>query len=170
MVRGALLDEAMVLLLGENMENFTEYAMAEKYFELLKKAGRNDDLLNHGALVLDMAVARNRKKEAVRLYKDCLAVDPNFLPGPKILLKMVDWIAQHGEAELARETLERFTVLHKDHPMLYEVYLKLIGVLWDKMNKVREAKLVLLHLVQRYPGHVLQPQARLYWQMLKRQK
>jgi len=163
------LDEAIALVLKENGGRFTEYVMAEKYFELLKLAGRHDDLLAHGGLVLDMAVGRNRKKEAVKLYKDCLAVDPNFFPEPNILLKMVDWMVQQGEVELARETLERFTAFHEDHPMLYEAYLKLVGVLWDKMSKINEAKLVLLHLIQKYPGHELQAQTRLYWQMLKRQ-
>jgi len=170
MVRDGRLDTAMELILQETDGEFKDYLLAERYFKLLKAAKQNEDLLTHGALVLDMAVKRNNKKNTVDVYKDCLEVDKNFLPSSESLLKTVDWVVQLGDAKLGLNTLLRYTKSYKDDPLLYEVYLKIAQIFKEKMNDTNKAKKIIRYIVKKYPQHELQPQAKLYWQILNRQR
>ena len=170
MVRDGRLNEAMDLILKETGGEFKDYLLAEKYFKLLKATKNKDDLVPHGNLVLSMAVKRNNKKDAVDIYKDCLAVDSAFLPTPEVLLKLTDWMIQLGESKLALTSLSSFTKKYKDHPLIYEVYLKMARILKEKMNNANKAKEIIRYLITKYPGHELQPHAKRYWQLLNRKK
>lgn len=159
-------EEAISHIKHDTGGHITDLQLAQRFYNLLKLGKHTPDLLKHCRGYIPLLVAKSRFTEAYRIYNECLAVNPQFKPDPKIMLKMTDWLARSGDAKMAMNMAVKFIKADPVHALIPDAYFLLARILHERLNNNAKAQEILQAIIKRFPEHDLADKARLYLQQL----
>jgi len=129
-----------------------------QYRKLLRLVGDKDGQLQHGREYLSSLFARNKDNLAVDITRECIELDPAFVPKQA---EETTWIA-HKAAQLGHNqtALQLLSGYHRRYPQNADIpknYLLAATLMFERFNRDKEAHTLLTQLQKNYPGHELQP-------------
>jgi len=129
-----------------------------QYRKLLRLVGDKDGQLQHGREYLSSLFARNKDNLAVDITRECIELDPAFVPKQA---EETTWIA-HKAAQLGHNqtALQLLSGFHRRYPQNADIpknYLLAATLMFERFNRDKEAHTLLTQLQKNYPGHELQP-------------
>lgn len=129
-----------------------------QYRKLLRLGADKEGLLHHGREYLSSLFARGKDNLAVDIARECLELDPAFVPARA---EETTWVAhkaaQLGQSQTALHLLSGF---HRRYPESADIpknYLLAATLMFERFNRDKEAHALLTQLQKNYPGHELQP-------------
>jgi len=145
-------------------EGISDPLLSQRYFTLLAMTGARDKLPAHGRSHLDLMVRDDNKAEAVDVYLQCLAVDPNFSPSARALFKTGGWLDEAGKSKEAIGAFNKLTKTHPGDPLVPKSYFRAAQIFNERLTNPQRAKKILAGLLKKYPGHDIVPFAQRYRQ------
>jgi len=136
--------------------------LAERYYQLLKLVQRNQEMLAHAHVVLDLLVKANRVDKARSVYLECTVVDPLFNPRAPVLFKIASSLSEAGNHRAALEAYNRFIRHSPEDPLAAKAYFLAATVFHEKMLDPERAAKALKRLIKKFPGHEIIPYAEKY--------
>jgi len=116
--------------------------------------------MEHARRYLSLLIQRGNDVEAVKLFKDCKQADAEFRPqDPAQILPLAKSARMLREPKAAIAMLNGFDKLNPGHPDTAAVYLLSARLLAEDLGRDDMARKVLLHVLSKYPGHSLAPEA-----------
>ncbi len=161
--------EDAILVMRESMRGGTAgRVLAERYYNLLKITQRESELLNHGRSYLDLLVAENDKAVACQIYRECLSLNPQFIPNPDALFKIAGWCLEDGDAKNGWNAFVRFIKANPQHGLVPKAYFLLGKNAKEKLHDEARAEKAFKSLIKLFPEHDLAVHARSYLQKMNR--
>jgi hypothetical protein len=115
---------------------------------------------------LTKALKDGDKAAAVALYRECAAADPQFRPAAEEVLPLARVARSEGETTLAVAIVRGFDKLHPGHADIPQVYFFSAQMLAEDLHDADMARKILQHVLSRYPGHYVAPEAKRYLQAM----
>lgn len=139
-------------------------ALAERYSDLLIKAGQTDELRNHAPLLLKFLIAASDGQRAITVFDACGDVTSDFTItiDPATLLTIGDMFSANGRA---RDAIKVFSLLTKNNPKAPETplaYVKAAQTCHERLMASDLARKILEQLIQKYPDHAMLPAFKSY--------
>jgi len=141
--------------------------LAERYFDLLKKASHTEEMLAHARIYLGLAIEMGNKAKVLDIYEACISADSKFVVDPKVMLKIGEWLSDAGKP---KEAIKVFSGLTKNYPEAVEVpvsYFQAAKIYHDQLKDRERAKNILEQLIQKYPDHKMIPKFKTYLDHIK---
>ncbi len=135
----------------------TDPMLSDRYYTLLKLTGATERLKDHGRHHLDLLVRADNQSEAVDVYFQCLAVDPNFAPSAGSLFKLGGWLNETGRNKEAITAYNRLIKAHPQDPLVPKAYFRAAQIFNDRLMNPEKAKKILTGLTKKYPNHDIIP-------------
>jgi hypothetical protein len=105
--------------------------------------------------------------DQLAIFKKSLCVDPGFRPSrPEDALPIAKAARAAGDPHTAVAALRGFDKAHPGHALIPEVYFFSAKLMAEDLNNAEMAKKVLAHILQKYPGHHVAPEAKRYLQSM----
>ncbi|GAP64974.1 hypothetical protein MBSD_n0257 [Mizugakiibacter sediminis] len=150
--------EALALRLREHDAPDAVHA---EYRRLLRQAGDTAALLAHGRAWIGALLARDEAHRALSVVRECLALDPAFLPeSPEQVLTLVRRADGFGMPRLALQLADAFAQRSPAHPLLPDTELVAARLLADRLDRRDEARRRIAAILARFPGHATAPALR----------
>jgi tetratricopeptide (TPR) repeat protein len=163
MIQEGKLDEAIVFIKNATGENgFKNLALSERYLNLLKLKKRKPEFIAHSTIHLGLLARENEKTKACRLYLQCLAADPEFVPDPSSLFKIGGWLNETGKIKESVSAFNRLVKAYPNDGLVPKAYFRAAQVFHDRLMNPERARKILNGLLQKYPEHEITPQIRTY--------
>ncbi len=143
-------------------EGFTDAALFERYYSLLKFMQRTAEMKRHRPHHLDLLTAGRKKAAALALYSDCLADDNTFVPPPKTLFTLAGWLNETGKSREAIGAFNRLVKAYPDDDQVPKAYFRAAQIFHDRLLNPLKAQKILKGLIRRYPHHNIITQAETY--------
>jgi tetratricopeptide (TPR) repeat protein len=159
-------DDAVLLLRSRIRGPINDRTLAERYYNLLKITQRIPEMLLHAISFLDLLAAGNEKNLACEVYRDCVALDARFTPGPDTLYRIAEWSAQDGDVKGSINAFLKFIKANADHNMAPKAHMVIARMLLEKLHQPAKAQQVLERLIRKYPDHELVTYARRFLEQL----
>ncbi len=123
----------------------------ERYRKILKLNQDTAGLIEHGATWLSVLLAQEKRPEATRLYKECVALDAAFLP--RVAEEYADLATALSvtEPKLAIGVLQGFCKQFPKSKIVPRNLLLAAKILAERSNDVAGAKKLIAQLQQRFP-------------------
>ncbi len=144
----------------------------ERLNQILQAPAYAEQLLQQGSGYIE-AIFRSKEPEnkqlqmAATAYQACLRVNPDFFyPDAKIVFKLANYAQHKGRHHLTRDLLANFQERFPDSRLIPEACFLLATTLVEHLGGDKEAKQLLLFLLETYPAHPLIPQVQEYLQLL----
>jgi len=164
------LDEIGALVRDGKLEEATEKARAAlrntggsaplhaQYRKLLRAAGNNAALLEHGHERLAWLVDNDDERGAVDLLRDCQAIDPAFAPDtPTRITKLAYMASRQNQPKAALLLVDGFDLRHPKSQYVAQAGLLAAEILHEHMGKDDEAVAILRRLKEAVPSDSLMP-------------
>ena len=148
------------------MGDIADAVLSQRYFTLLGLTGAKEKLSSHGRNHLDLVVKQDRKTEAVDVYLQCLAANPDFTPSARALFKTGGWLDENGHSKEAIGALSRLTKAYPQDPLVPKSYFKAAQIFNERFMNPQKARKVLSGLLKKYPGHDIIPFVERYLQQM----
>jgi tetratricopeptide (TPR) repeat protein len=136
--------------------------LSERYYNLLKIRKRTTELLGHGTHHLKLLVRKNTKSKALKVYVECMRLNPEFLPSAEVLFKLGGWLNESGKAKEALGIYNRLIKSYPQNPIVPKTYFRVAQIFHDRLLNVEKAKKMLGALKAKYPDHDIIPQVTNY--------
>ena len=114
-------------------------------------------MVEHGAKHLDLVVAENNKGKALKVYAECLKVQPDFLPGADTLFKLGSWLNETGKTKPALGVYNRLIKEYPQNPVVPKTYFRVALIFQDRLMNPEKARKMLGALKNKYPDHDIIP-------------
>jgi tetratricopeptide (TPR) repeat protein len=163
-------DDAVVLLRSRTRGPINDRALAERYYNLLKITQRMPEMLLHAISFLDLLASGNESKLACEVYRDCVALDAQFTPGPETLYRIADWSIQDGDVKDGVAAFIKFINANPEHKLAPKAHMVVARMLHEKLAQPDKAQQVLTRLVRKYPDHELAAHARRFLEQLPKKE
>lgn len=99
------------------------------------------------------AIVLNRDPaQALLVWRDCIAIDPSFEPGPQARVQLARMAVDAGDPRSAIELISGFDARFPGHPRVPGAY----AVAYDALNALglaERARRIRASLLARFPGH-----------------
>jgi tetratricopeptide (TPR) repeat protein len=163
LVQEGALDKAIAEI-EERVEvrEISDLELSERYVGLLKMQKQDRKLLGYAPHHLELIVRSGKKKEAIKLYIDCLRIDKAFSPQPLILFKIASWL---NESEKGKEAIFALNALIKGYPkdgLVPKAYYRAAQIYNERLKNGGQAKKILNGLIRKYPDHEITGFAKTY--------
>lgn len=135
--------------------------ISEKFFQLLKMAGKTEDASRYAVRHLDLLVGEEKKQKALTLFAE-IKTDGETVQNPDTVFKIAAWFLERNEFRQAMSMYVYFIKQFKNHSRQPEVYFELAQILHERGNNSAKAQHVLEVLIKSYPKHDLVPRVRDY--------
>jgi tetratricopeptide (TPR) repeat protein len=153
-------EDAIVVLRDSMRKGTADRVLAERYYNLLKVTGRKHEMLSHGVTYLDLLAAADDKGAACDTYRECLALDPQFIPNPEALFKIAEWCMEEGDAKTGWNAFVRFIKVNPQHGLVPKAYFLLGKNASEKLRDSARAQKAFKSLLHQFPDHELAVHAR----------
>ena len=110
-------------------------------------------MLQHGAGHLGMLAAENDKMKAIKVYSECVKLQPDFLPSADVLFKLGGWVNETGKAKPALGIFNRLIKEYPQDPLVPKAYFRVAQIFHDRLMNPDKARKMLGALIQKYPNH-----------------
>lgn len=127
---------------------------SEKFLQLLKMAGKNDNAAQYAVHHLDLLVANRKKQKAVPLYLEMRSEGAD-MENPETLFKIGQWLQERNDFKEALTAYIYFTKRFKKHDLQPEVYFELAKLFHERANNSAKAQQILRAICKSYPKHRL---------------
>ena len=134
------------------------------YHEVLMKQPGAAKAMAHAKRYLAMLLQAERTEDAIALFKECVAVDAAFRPDADRILKLAKLARGLGDTDAAVAMLRGFDKANPGHPDIPAVYFVSAQMMAEDLGHPDMARRILEHLLARYPGHSIAPEAQRYLQ------
>lgn len=127
--------------------------LAGQYFELLKNRNDKDGMLVHAPVYLELTVSEGKRKQALEIYDQCMRIDRDFSPKPRVLLKLGEWMVEAGRF---KDALRVFSRLIKAHPGADEApfsYYRAAQLYHERFMDTDKARKIMKTVLRKYPDH-----------------
>jgi tetratricopeptide (TPR) repeat protein len=168
LIKDGRAEDAVFLLRDKVRGRPSDRLLSERYYNLLKITQRTSEMLPHGIAHLDLLAEANEKAAACELYKECLALDPQFTPNPEAFFKIAGWCTDNGDIKGGMSALARFVKTAPEHPLAPKAYFLFGKNLHEKLKDAVRAEKVLQDLIRRYPNHDIAHHATEYISRMKK--
>lgn len=160
------IDEAIQFIQSETQGKIEGVPLAKRFYDLLKIAKRKNELVKHCKVYIDVLVKKVMFSEVIRIYKEGLAINPQFIPNADSLYKIAEWMSRSGDAKNAMNMAVKFIKLNPTHALTPEAYYLIAQILHERLNNIPKAREILKAIVSKYPDHDLAGKANNYLQQL----
>jgi len=158
LIQDGKLDEAIELVKRmTGAQGIQGINLSERYYNLLKMKKRTKEMVEHGAKHLDLVVAENDKGKALKVYTECLKVQPDFLPGADTLFKLGSWLNEAGKTKPALGLYNRLIKEYPQNPIIPKAYFRVALIFQDRLMNPEKARKMLGALKTKYPDHDIIP-------------
>jgi tetratricopeptide (TPR) repeat protein len=140
----------------------TDVELSNRYYALLKMTNRNSRMLEHGINHLKLVIKDKKRNEALKIYLECMKIDPKFLPSAKSLFKIGEWLNETGRVKEAIKTYNQLIKGYPENDLVPKSYFRAAQILNDRMMKPEKAVKILNGLIKKYPGNEIVPQIENY--------
>ena len=113
---------------------------------------------------LSLQVRAGNMHAALRLFNECLELDPMFRPAADDALALARFARNLRESATAAVILRGFDAAHAGHPDIPQVYFFSAQLLAEDLRDPEAARRMLQQMLSRYPGHMIAPEAKRYLQ------
>jgi len=154
----------------EEQRQYPDKAVAqERYLKLLFLAGKTERALAQGQKMVTRYLSLGRDDAALETYRRCLAASAEFQPElPASILRLAQVALKANDTRTALGLVKGFDKRHPGHADIPAVYFFTAQVLCERLRDDAKARRILEVLLQRYPDHALQADARRYLATLDR--
>jgi hypothetical protein len=170
LIKDGRADDAAILMRDRLRGRSGDRVLCERYYNLLKITQRVPEMLTHGVDYLDLITAENDRSTGCEVYKECLALDPQFTPNPDALFKIGAWCMEDGDLKNGLNALVRFIKVNPHHALVPKAQFLFGKNVYEKLHNFDRAEKALKALVQKYPDHDITAHARKYLELMKRTK
>jgi len=144
-------------------------AIQERYFKLLLMSEKPASALEHGKGLISLLLRNGRAEQAVKVFKDCRGLKPDFLPDDTAeQLKLADGARRAGDPKLALDMARAFERDHPRHKGAAPAMLLAAQILSENMHKDDLATMVLQDLMKKYPSENAATEAAGYLKVLEK--
>lgn len=169
LIKEGKIDEAIDLIKEETEieGDITDPELAERYFNLLKVKGQDQDLLQHGSHYLDMLSKANKKTALCDVYLACTSKKADFAPAPATLMKIAGSLNENGKPKEAVQAYNNFIKANPKSPLIPKAYFLGSNIINEKFKNPKKATAILKSLIKKYPTHEIVPYAERYLKQMK---
>ena len=132
------------------------------YHEVLMRQADTAKAMSHARRYMAMLQQAGRSEDAIALFKECVAADAAFRPEPDKVLELARLARSQGDVDAAVAMLRGFDKANVGHPDIPAVYLLSAQMMAEDLGHRDMARRILEHLLARYPGHSIAPEAQRY--------
>ena len=158
LIQDGKLDEAIeVIKQMTEAQGIKGVNLSERYYNLLKMKKRTKEMVEHGAKHLDLVVAEKNKDKAIKVYAECLKVQPDFLPGADTLFNLGSWLNETGKTKPALGVYNRLIKEYPQNPIIPKAYFRVALIFQDRLMNPEKARKMLGALKSKYPEHDIIP-------------
>jgi tetratricopeptide (TPR) repeat protein len=137
-----------------------------QYQALIAQADKSKGIEAGRRYVSLLLKARN-VAEALKIFKECIAADPAFrLALPEEVLPVAKAARAAGDPQAAIAALRGFDKAYPGNALIPDVFVFTAKLMAEDLRNPGMAKKILEHVLQRYPGHQLAPEAKRYLQSM----
>ena len=129
-----------------------------QYRKLMRLGGDKEGLLQHGREYISSLLSRDKDNLAIDVARECSELDPAFAPSrAEDTTRIAHKAAQLGHSQTALRLLSGFHRRHPDSPDIPKNYLLVATLMFERLNRDKDARALLVQLQKNYPDHELQP-------------
>ena len=118
----------------------------------LGKIRKDKELLAHARDYLGLLSKSHQKEKIFSVFRDCSAIDPNFNPGGRIVMRVANKLAS-GDPKEAVNILNRFIKADPRDEDVPNAYLLAADIFTNQLMSPEKALKILHHLQKTYPNH-----------------
>lgn len=128
--------------------------LQERYHKLLHLAGKDERLLNHSQKFIPLMLRLGQGRNAVEAWVRCRERQDEYrLEDPAQTLKLAEAARAIREPKRAMQIINRFDQLHRNHPLVADMYFLGGSILCEDLHKDELADRFFVTLIKRYPAH-----------------
>ncbi|WP_341677203.1 outer membrane protein assembly factor BamD [Niveibacterium sp. SC-1] len=162
-------DEALGYAYEEQRQYPDKAAAQERYLKLLFLSGKAERALAQGHKMITRYLSHGRDDAALETYRRCVSANADFQPElPASVLRLAQAALKANDTRLALGLVKGFDKRNPGHADIPGVYFFTAQVLCERLRDDAKARRILEVLLQRYPEHPLQADARRYLTTLDR--
>ena len=135
--------------------------LSEKFLQLLKMAGEQDQAAAYALHHLDLLVKAKKKEKALAVFAEIQGTD-GALPSPESTYAVATWYQERKDFTKAMSTYAYFLKQFRKHPSRPEAYFELARMLHERGRNTEKAKEILRAIVKHYPEHRMYAEASAY--------
>lgn len=144
---------ALALLREEMRGRAVSIEVHELYRRLLRQAGDNQGLAEHGPLFLHLLLLEKQERRALGLARECLDADPDFCAlEPEDSARLAERALLAGQRALALELLTALTRRHPKHAELPRWCIRAADLLLREAGREAQARALLEQARARCPA------------------
>jgi hypothetical protein len=136
-----------------------------QYRALIAQPDKSKGLEAGRAYIGRLLVARDAA-EAAKVFKECVAADAAFRLEPDQVLPVAKAARASGDPQAAVAAVRGFDKANPGHPLIPEVYVFSARLMAEDLQNGAMARKILQHVVEKFPGHHVAPEAKRYLQSL----
>lgn len=136
--------------------------LSERYLNLLKMKKDGAKIKAHAPVHLGLLVKENQQAKACALHTEILSGDQEFLPDAQTLFKIAGWQNMNGKSKEAIAGFKQFIKSYSDHASVPMAFFRIAQIYHDRLMEPAKAKKVLNMILERFPNHEIESQARNY--------
>lgn len=144
--------------------------------EVLRKAGLQyralmaqpdkSKALEAGRAYIGQLLKARDAAEAAKVFKECVAADGAFRLAPEQVLPVARAARAAGDPQAAVAAVRGFDKANPGHALIPEVYVFSARLMAEDLDNAAMARRILQHVVEKYPGHHVAPEAKRYLQAM----
>jgi TolA-binding protein len=119
-------------------------------------------MLEYGINHLELVIKDKQRNKALKIYSECMKIDPEFLPSARSLFKVGEWLNETGKVKEAVRTYNQLIKAYPENALAPKSYFRAAQIFNDRMMKPEKAVKILNGLIKKYPGHEIVPQIENY--------
>lgn len=168
LIKEGRIDEAAACLRAEfHYRDITDWAVAERYVELMLLVKRTDWLLERGRELFAVLLAHKRRQAACSLYLALASSEDGFVPDAAALHRVAGWLAEGGKIREALDAYSIFAKNHAQHELIPMVFFAVARLYNEKLGNAQKSREIMAWLEKKYPHHELMPHVQSYRTQLK---
>ena len=126
----------------------------QRYRKILKLSQDTSGLLEHGQIWLSVLLAQEKMLDAVALFKECIALDPTFVPRAAEEYAILATALSSTDPKMAIGVLQGFCRQFPKSKLVPRNLLLAAKILAERLQDVAGAKKLIMQLQQRFPESV----------------
>jgi hypothetical protein len=139
---------------------------AAQYQTLIAQADKSKGV-EAGRRYLSLLLKARNVAESLKVFKECVIADPAFrLALPEEVLPVAKAARAAGDPQTAVAALRGFDKAHPGNALIPDVFVFTAKLMAEDLRNPGMAKKILEHVLQKYPGHQLAPEAKRYLQSM----
>lgn len=136
-------------------------------FQALMAQADKSKGLELGRRYLQLLLKARNDADAVKVFKECVSADPAFrLAQAEEVLPIAKAARAAGDPQTAVAALRGFDKAYPGHALIPDVFVFSAKLMAEDLRNAEIARKILEHVLLKYPGHYLAPEAKRYLQSM----